>query len=273
MARWRWRTWRQVFELRMDTPPSPSPPARLPTAMYRLKSPSMRIARRGLCASSPLWGAMWTSAPFRPRAQRLWARPTQATGSFDWIYARACRSRPCHAETSGSIRVHGGCRQALRFRSRCLFRELASQKRFFDLSLASASPLRFDSFELAAVIDNGIAELNTASSQQHIRQSRLCRRDSLQEQQHRRFGHAGPAERRRRAGNAILCRRRVAQYPDLALLGDHFGSISNTYNIVICVRCTMVLAIVQLLTIVMRMSVPCPCFQTRRSLFFKAAAR
>ena len=44
-----------------------------------------------------------------------------------------------------------------------MFRELSSQKRFFDLSLASATPLRFDSFQMAAVIDNGIAELHTAS--------------------------------------------------------------------------------------------------------------
>ncbi|MCD2179116.1 AsmA family protein [Rhizobium sp. C1] len=87
----------------------------------------------------------------------------QATGSFELdLRSRLPLSPMGHAETSGSIRVHGGAGKLSGF-DPAVFRELASQKRFFDLSLASASPLRFDSFELAAVIDNGIAELNTAS--------------------------------------------------------------------------------------------------------------
>lgn len=87
----------------------------------------------------------------------------QATGNLEVdIRSRLPLSPSGHAETSGSMKVSGGAGKLAGF-DPAVFRELASQKRFFDLSLASATPLRFDSFQLAAVIDNGIAELHTAS--------------------------------------------------------------------------------------------------------------
>lgn len=64
-------------------------------------------------------------------------------------------------ETSGSIKVTGGAGKLSGF-DPDVFRELSGQKRFFDLSKAAATPMKFDSFELAAVIDNGIAELHDA---------------------------------------------------------------------------------------------------------------
>lgn len=87
----------------------------------------------------------------------------EATGNLEVdLHARLPLSPSAQAETSGSIKVRGGAGKLAGF-DPAVFRELASQKRFFDLSLAAATPLSFDSFDIAAVIDNGIAELNTAS--------------------------------------------------------------------------------------------------------------
>ncbi len=87
----------------------------------------------------------------------------QATGSLEIDLSSRLPLAPSgHTETNGSIKVSGGAGKLVGF-DPAVFRELASQKRFFDLSLASATPLRFDTFQMAAVIDNGIAELNTAS--------------------------------------------------------------------------------------------------------------
>lgn len=87
----------------------------------------------------------------------------QATGNLEIdLRSRLPLAPSGHAETNGAIKVSGGAGKLTGF-DPAVFRELASQKRFFDLSLASATPLRFDSFQMAAVIDNGIAELNTAS--------------------------------------------------------------------------------------------------------------
>lgn len=87
----------------------------------------------------------------------------QSTGSLEIdLRSRLPVAPSGQAETSGIIKVHGGAGRLVGF-DPAVFRELASQKRFFDLSVAAATPLRFDSFEISAVIDNGIAELNTAS--------------------------------------------------------------------------------------------------------------
>ena len=87
----------------------------------------------------------------------------QATGNLEVdLHSRFPLAPSGHTETNGSVKVGGGAGKLVGF-DPAVFRELASQKRFFDLSLASATPLRFDSFQMAAVIDNGIAELNTAS--------------------------------------------------------------------------------------------------------------
>lgn len=87
----------------------------------------------------------------------------QATGSLEVdLHSRFPLAPSGRTETSGSIKASGGAGKLNGF-DPAVFRELASQKRFFDLSLASATPLRFDSFQIAAVIDNGIAELNAAT--------------------------------------------------------------------------------------------------------------
>jgi AsmA protein len=66
------------------------------------------------------------------------------------------------AETSGTIKVTGGAGKLSGF-DPDVFRELSGQKRFFDLSKAAATPMKFDSFQMSAVIDNGIAELHDAT--------------------------------------------------------------------------------------------------------------
>ena len=87
----------------------------------------------------------------------------QASGNLEVdLHSRLPLAPSGRAETNGSIKASGGAGKLAGF-DPAVFREMASQKRFFDLSLASATPLRFDSFEIAAVVDNGIAELNTAS--------------------------------------------------------------------------------------------------------------
>lgn len=98
-----------------------------------------------------------------PTALGLTGPWPQATGNLELdIRSRLPLLPSGHAETNGSIKVTGGAGKLAGF-DPAVFRELSSQKRFFDLSLASATPLRFDSFQMAAVIDNGIAELHTAS--------------------------------------------------------------------------------------------------------------
>lgn len=87
----------------------------------------------------------------------------QASGNLEVdLRSRLPLSASGRTETNGAIKLSGGAGKLIGF-DPAVFRELASQKRFFDLSLASATPLRFDSFQMAAVVDNGIAELNTAS--------------------------------------------------------------------------------------------------------------
>jgi AsmA protein len=87
----------------------------------------------------------------------------QATGSLEIdLHSRLPAAPSGHAETSGSVKVSGGPGKLVGFDAE-VFRELASQKRFFDLSQASATPLPIESFDLSAVIDNGIAELNHAT--------------------------------------------------------------------------------------------------------------
>jgi AsmA protein len=87
----------------------------------------------------------------------------QATGNLEVnLHSRLPLAPSGHTETNGSVKVSGSAGKLVGF-DPAVFRELASQKRFFDLSLSAANPLRFDSFQMAAIIDNGIAELNTAS--------------------------------------------------------------------------------------------------------------
>lgn len=87
----------------------------------------------------------------------------QATGTIEIdLGARLPVAPSGRAETSGTIKVKGGAGKLVGF-DPDVFRELAGQKRFFDLSMAAANPMKFDGFEMSAVIDNGIAELHNAT--------------------------------------------------------------------------------------------------------------
>lgn len=85
-----------------------------------------------------------------------------ATGTLEAdLNARLPLSPTGRAETGGTIKATGGAGKLSNF-DPAAFRELAERKRFFDLSEASSAALPFTGFQLSAVIDNGIAELQKA---------------------------------------------------------------------------------------------------------------
>ena len=85
-----------------------------------------------------------------------------ATGTLEAdLNARLPLSPSGRAETGGTIKATGGAGKLSNF-DPAAFRELSERKRFFDLSEASSASLPFTGFQLSAVIDNGIAELQKA---------------------------------------------------------------------------------------------------------------
>lgn len=86
-----------------------------------------------------------------------------ASGTVDLDVSAQLPDAPSgRAETNGTIKVTAGAGTLQGF-DPAAFRTLSEKKRFFELSQASSNPLSFDSFDLACVIDNGIAELQKAS--------------------------------------------------------------------------------------------------------------